>query len=96
MSLNYTSNWQYGLDKLGCELDNIQQEQLHSYLSLLQRWNKVYNLTAVRDPAQMLPLHIWDSLSVAQLVCGENCLDVGSGAGLPGIPLAIMLSLIHI
>lgn len=82
--------WQDGLNKLNCELDNGQQEQLQAYLSLLQRWNKVYNLTAVRDPAQMLPLHIWDSLSVAQRVRGERCLDVGSGAGLPGIPLAIM------
>ncbi len=84
------SLWQRDLAALNCELGAIQFEQLQAYLSLLQRWNKVYNLTAVRDPAQMLPLHLWDSLSVAQLVCGENCLDVGSGAGLPGIPLAIM------
>ena len=85
-----STSWQKGLVALGCELDNTKQEQLQAYLSLLQRWNKVYNLTAVRDPVQMLPLHLWDSLSVAQLVRGESCLDVGSGAGLPGIPLAIM------
>ncbi len=82
--------WQRGLSALNCEVDAVQLAQLQAYLSLLYRWNKVYNLTAVRDPAQMLPLHLWDSLSVVQLMRGETCLDVGSGAGLPGIPLAII------
>lgn len=82
--------WQQGLDSLGVALSARQQEQLQQYMQLMQRWNKVYNLTAVRDPQQMLPLHLWDSLSVAALVRGDNCLDVGSGAGLPGIPLAVL------
>ena len=67
-----------------------QSQLLQQYLQLLQRWNAVYNLTAVRNAAQMQLLHIDDSLSVAAFIRGETCLDVGSGAGLPGIPLAIV------
>lgn len=83
-------DWNDGLQQLNCHPSEQQLTQLHDYLSLLQRWNKVYNLTAVRDPNDMLALHLFDSLAVAQHIKGENCLDVGSGAGLPGIPLAIM------
>ena len=65
------------------------QQQLITYLDLLQRWNKVFNLTAITDPREMVYLHIIDSLAVQPLLTGKRLLDVGSGAGLPGIPLAI-------
>lgn len=63
--------------------------QLTSYLGELHKWNRAYNLTAVRDPLEMLPRHIFDSLAVLPFVTGERIADVGTGAGLPGIPLAL-------
>ncbi|AMX03937.1 16S rRNA (guanine(527)-N(7))-methyltransferase RsmG [Microbulbifer thermotolerans] len=75
--------------QLSVELSAVQQDQLLQYLALFARWNAAYNLSAIRDPQQMLERHIIDSLSVVDL-CGEGPLiDVGSGGGLPGIPLAI-------
>jgi len=71
---------------------NLTDEQitlLLNYLQLLHKWNKAYNLTAIRNPEQMLPLHLLDSLSIIPFVQGEDILDVGTGPGLPGIPLAI-------
>lgn len=71
---------------------NLTDEQitlLLNYLQLLHKWNKAYNLTAIRGPEQMLPLHLLDSLSIIPFVQGEDILDVGTGPGLPGIPLAI-------
>ena len=65
------------------------QEKLLAYLALLHKWNKVYNLTAVRDPLEMVTLHLLDSLSVLPYIKMKNLLDVGSGGGLPGIVLAI-------
>lgn len=82
--------WNAGLKALNCNPDENQRALLKQYVDLLSRWNKTYNLTSVRDPREMIPLHIFDSLAVAGFLEGENCLDVGSGAGLPTIPLAIM------
>jgi 16S rRNA (guanine527-N7)-methyltransferase len=86
-----------GLQKLSLPLADAQVAQLLSYLDLIQKWTKVYNLTAVRDPAEMLTHHLLDSLAViAQLrrqmeAMGQSArlLDVGSGAGLPGVVIAI-------
>ncbi|WP_237068202.1 16S rRNA (guanine(527)-N(7))-methyltransferase RsmG [Microbulbifer guangxiensis] len=78
-------------EQMAVPLTEEQQTQLLEYLALFARWNAAYNLSAVRDPAEMLERHIIDSLSVVNL-CGEDAeplLDVGSGGGLPGIPLAI-------
>ncbi len=82
--------WNSGIQQLDCQLNENQLSQLKDYVALLNRWNKTYNLTAVREIRDMIPLHIFDSLVVAELIKGNNCLDVGSGAGLPTIPLAIM------
>lgn len=66
------------------------QEQLLNYLLLLDKWNQAYNLTSVRDINEMIPVHILDSLSIKDYVHGKRIIDVGTGAGLPGIPLAIV------
>jgi 16S rRNA (guanine527-N7)-methyltransferase len=78
---------------LDCPLD--VQAQLLDYVRLLQKWNGVYNLTAVRDPAEMVTRHLLDSLTVFPFLEGEQILDVGTGAGLPGIPLALLSAQSH-
>ncbi len=78
-----------GLEQMGEPLSAAVQEKLLAYVGLLAKWNRVYNLTAVRDPTEMVTRHLLDSLSVAQHLRGSRVLDVGSGAGLPGIPLAL-------
>jgi len=79
-----------GARELGVALSETQHSQLLGYLALLIKWNKAYNLTAVRDPDEMVSRHLLDSLSVVPFIDGERQLDVGSGGGMPGIPLAIM------
>lgn len=81
-----------GAQQLGVTLDATQTQRLLGYLALLIKWNKAYNLTAVRDPHEMVSRHLLDSLSVVPFVAegGERWLDVGSGGGMPGIPLAIL------
>lgn len=81
-----------GGDELGIALSDEQFERLIDYVALLAKWNAVYNLTAIRDPRQMLIQHILDSLSIVPHLAkrdGRTILDVGSGGGLPGIVLAI-------
>ena len=78
-----------GLQAARLALPDDAQEKLLAYVELLAQWNRAYNLTAVRDPAEMVSRHLLDSLAVLPFVHGETLVDLGSGAGLPGIPLAI-------
>jgi len=78
-----------GLAAMGLALPQTQHQALLGYLGLLARWNRAYNLTAVRDPAVMVRRQLLDSLSILPWVDRGPLLDVGTGAGLPGIPLAI-------
>jgi len=80
-----------GIAAMGLPVSAAMQQQLLDYLALLAKWNKVYNLTAVRDTGEMVTLHLLDSLSVLPYIKCKNLLDVGSGGGLPGIVLAICL-----
>jgi 16S rRNA (guanine527-N7)-methyltransferase len=82
-----------GIAALGLELSQKQRQQLLDYVALLGKWNAVYNLTAIRDPRQMVIQHILDSLAIVPhlaRVDGAQVLDVGSGGGLPGVVLAIV------
>jgi 16S rRNA (guanine527-N7)-methyltransferase len=80
----------HGLDALQLPFAGEASEKLLEFVSLIAKWNRVYNLTAVREPAKMLTHHVLDSVAVAPYVGTGTLLDVGSGAGLPGIPLAIV------
>ncbi len=78
-----------GLAGMGIALDEQQQQRLLDFLALLNKWNRAYNLTAVREPAEMVSRQLLDSLSIAPFIHTDHLLDVGAGGGLPGIPLAI-------
>lgn len=78
-----------GLKQLGLDLAPDVQAQLLKFAGLLHKWNKVHNLTAIREPLKMVTHHLLDSLAVLPYVSGGRLADVGSGGGLPGIPLAI-------
>src|SRR3954465_576828 len=79
-----------GIKDLKLELNDSQVEKLLDYLALLNKWNSVYNLTSLRDPMQMVTLHVLDSLAaVPAFNDAKNVLDVGAGGGLPGMVLAI-------
>jgi len=78
-----------GVGRLGLALEGTQRERLLAFLALLAKWNRAYNLTAVRAPGEMVVRHLLDSLSLLPHLSGGRVLDVGSGGGLPGIPLAI-------
>ncbi|PLR37845.1 16S rRNA (guanine(527)-N(7))-methyltransferase RsmG [Chimaeribacter californicus] len=78
------------LNQAGIVLPDQQKHQLLAYVGMLDKWNKAYNLTSVRDPRQMLVRHILDSIVVNPHLQGSRFIDVGTGPGLPGIPLAIV------
>ena len=78
-----------GISQLGMELPGDAVDRLLSYISLLGKWNRVYNLTAIREPGKIVTHHILDSLAVLPHIDADTIADIGSGAGLPGIPIAL-------
>ncbi len=86
---------QQGLQAMGLALPPDIEPRLLEFLRLLEKWNQAYNLTAVRDPEQMVTRHLLDSLAVLPYVRGSRALDIGTGAGLPGLPLALALPQTH-
>jgi 16S rRNA (guanine527-N7)-methyltransferase len=88
--MNLAADLSRGILQLGLEISPDQQEKLLQYLHLLAKWNRVYNLTAIRDAEQMVSHHLLDSLAVLPYLWPGKWLDVGCGAGLPGLVLAIV------
>ena len=90
--MNLRTRLQQGLIDIGLPLDEAQGDKLLDYLALLGKWNKSYNLTAITDPVKMISYHLLDSLAIFDAVkSARAALDVGTGAGLPGLPLAIAM-----
>ncbi len=94
MSDSLLGHLQQGVDNMGLAQSDLPLEAYLSYVELLAQWNSAYNLTAIRDPEKMLAYHILDSLSILPFIHGNECredvcLDIGTGAGLPGIILAL-------
>ncbi|MGR9013307.1 MAG: 16S rRNA (guanine(527)-N(7))-methyltransferase RsmG [Gammaproteobacteria bacterium] len=80
-----------GIAALNLNVSNEKIDQLLNFIKLIEKWNKAYNLTAIRDREEMARLHILDSLAIVPHIEGKRIIDIGTGAGLPGIPLAICL-----
>lgn len=90
LELRTIERLQQGCNQLQLSVDALQLQQLVDFLALLSKWNKTYNLTAIRDEGQMVTRHLLDSLAVAGHLTGQRFIDVGTGAGMPGVPLAIV------
>lgn len=87
--MDASSRLSHGLDKMGISLDTDTCNAQREYLQLIQKWNRAFNLTAITDLDQMVIRHLLDSLSILPFIDASPVLDVGTGAGLPGIPLAL-------
>src|SRR5690625_4711973 len=83
---------QSGLQALDLELSAVQQSRLVDYIELLAHWNRAFNLTAITDPVEMVHRHLIDSLAVLPWIEGSLVVDAGTGAGLPGVSLAFVLT----
>jgi 16S rRNA (guanine527-N7)-methyltransferase len=89
MSDSFLAQLQQGVEAMDMKASDMPLQDYVSYIELLVQWNSAYNLTAIRDPKKMLAYHILDSLSILPYIHGSDCLDIGTGAGLPGIILAL-------
>ena len=88
--MNYAQQLSCGIEQLNVKFDSTQIDCLLQFVELLQKWNKTYNLTAIENTEDILNKHILDSIAVEPYISGQRIVDVGSGAGLPGIPLAVL------
>jgi len=89
MSESLATQLQQGVEAMGLTASDLPLQDYLSYVELLVQWNSAYNLTAIRDPEKMLAYHVLDSLSILSFIQTGTCLDIGTGAGLPGIILAL-------